>query len=103
MPNMKAYLHEYSPSILLSLHPPWFKKREEDSKAIIDVLKAYKYIFYINGSKLILNKLFDVLLHKKDSFSVVATNREYKRLPYFLKRNSARLIYKIKTALPAAR
>jgi len=88
LPNIKAYLQKNSPTLFLSLHPFWFKDREQDSKQIMSALKTYKHLYYADGRHLKPNRLLNILLTLNNSnFSILATNKWNfsRRLPYLFK------------------
>lgn len=97
LPSMEKYLEKNNPTLFLSLHPSWFKDREQDSKQILGLLRTYKHLYYTDGRHLEPNRLFNILLSLDTcSFSILATNKWNfgRRLPHILKARTRHLVYK---------
>jgi FkbM family methyltransferase len=95
LPSMKAYLQKNDPTLFLSLHPFWFKNREQDSKQVMDVLRIYEHLYYADGRRLQPNRLLNILLSLGNcNFSILATNKWNfgRRLPYILKARAHQLV-----------
>lgn len=96
LPNMKTYLQKNRPTLFLSLHPFWFKDREQDSKRIMGVLRTYKHLYYADGRHLEPNRLHNILLSLDGGgCSILATNKwNFRmRLPYLFKALTHNLVY----------
>jgi FkbM family methyltransferase len=96
LPSMKTYLQKNSPTLFLSLHPYWFKDKERDSKQIMDVLKTYKHLYYVDGRHLEPNRLLSMLLSlDSGDFSIAATNKWNfgRRLLHVFRARTHHLVY----------
>lgn len=73
LPTMKKYLEKNSPTLLIEIHPMFFKNYSEQLSKIVPILEWYKTIYDENLKKIDVDSLFHIDISK--TFHVVLSNK----------------------------
>lgn len=103
LPKIKKYLQENMPTLLLSLHPFFFRNEKNGFADIMNALKIYPHIYYTDGQVVNLDRLMRHVasMDQEKSFSIIAVNKwgYFGRMKYILIYKMHKLINKTKHLL----